>query len=275
MFANPGILLHQGSQRMFTKIIRSLKNKPTRKSATYNLDRIRCCIDETFGYQPTDGTIWTSIRSNNIHRLTRNFLWKSTHNIYHVCSFWDHIPNFEIFGKCSTCQAIESLEHIMLECDAPGQRQVWRLTEILWKFRYPTWPKLNWGLLLGCGLAKFKSPRGKTIPAQNRFFTILVSTSMKLIWNLRNERVFETHTATSETEIHNGWVSLINAALKRDKLLTNRARFGSLAIKKQLVLDTWSGTLLDEDSLPDDWTRSEGVLVGIRSVTPSRNNGVG
>ncbi|KAJ7462840.1 hypothetical protein FB451DRAFT_1043521 [Mycena latifolia] len=273
MFTNPGILLKQGNQRLFTKIIRSLKDKPTRKSASFNLDRIRCCIEDTFGYQPTDSAIWASIRSNNIDRLTRNFLWKSTHNVYHVGSFWEHIPNLESFGQCPICQVLESLEHILLECDAPGQQQVWRLAERLWKFRYPTWPKLNWGLLLGCGLAKFKSPRGKSVPAQNRFFTILVSTSMKLIWNLRNERVFETHTAASETEIHNRWVSLMNAALKRDKLLTNRARLGSLATKRQLVLHTWSGTLLDEDSLPDDWTRSEGVLVGIRPVT--RKNGVG
>ncbi|KAJ7506394.1 hypothetical protein B0H11DRAFT_1707127, partial [Mycena galericulata] len=129
------------------------------------------------------------------------------------------------------------------------------------------------GLLLGCGLVRFKSPRGKTVPAQNRFFTTIISTSMKLIWTLRNERVFETHKAASETEIHNRWVSVMNTALRRDKLLTNKVRFGSLAIKKQLVLDTWSGTLLNEDSLPDDWTQSKGVLVGIRPIT--RNNGVG
>ncbi|KAJ7095072.1 hypothetical protein C8R44DRAFT_645044 [Mycena epipterygia] len=152
----------------------------------------------------------------------------------------------------------------MLECEAPGQRQVWRLTEILWKFRYPTLPKLNWGLLLGCGLARFKS---------RSFFTKIVLTSMRLIWNLRNERVFETHAMASENEIQNRWVSLINDALKRDMLLTNQAHFGSLAIKKQLVLDTWSGALFDEDSLPDDWTRSNGVLVGIWPIT--RKNGVG
>jgi hypothetical protein len=96
---------------------------------------------------------------------------------------------------------------------------------------------------------------------------------MSLIWNLRNERVFEAHTQASANEIHNHWVSLMNAALKRDRLLSNRTRFGSLATKKQLVLETWSGTLLDEDSLPDDWTRSEEVLVGIRHIT--RKNGVG
>ncbi|KAJ7328245.1 hypothetical protein DFH08DRAFT_635481, partial [Mycena albidolilacea] len=66
----------------------------------------------------------------------------------------------------------------------------------------------------------------------------------------------------SEAKIHNRWVAIMNTALKRDKLLMNRARFASLGIKKQLVLDTWSSALLDEDSLPDDWTKSEGVLVG-------------
>ncbi|KAJ7642518.1 hypothetical protein B0H17DRAFT_960125 [Mycena rosella] len=62
-----------GTERLFTKIIKSLRDKPTRKSTASNLDRIRCCIEETFGYQPTDSAIWTSIRSNNIHRLTRIF----------------------------------------------------------------------------------------------------------------------------------------------------------------------------------------------------------
>jgi hypothetical protein len=66
---------------------------------------------------------------------------------------------------------------------------------------------------------------------------------------------------------------MINGALKRDQILTNRTRFGSLAIGKQLVFDTWSGTLLDEDSLPDDWIKSKGVLVGIRPST--QTNGVG
>ncbi|KAJ6551930.1 hypothetical protein B0H19DRAFT_950337 [Mycena capillaripes] len=174
-------------------------------------------------------------------------------------------------GQCQSCGVLESLEHIMLECDAPGQHQVWRLTEIFCK--------LNWGLILGCGLARFTSPKGKPIPVQSRFFTIIVSTSKSLIWSLRNERVPETHTMASENKIHNRWeihnrcVSWMNAALNRDRLLSNCARFGSLATRKQLVLNTWSGTLLDEDSLPDDWTIVKGVLGGIRPTT--RKNRVG
>jgi ribonuclease HI len=52
---------------------------------------------------------------------------------------------------------------------------------------------------------------------------------------------------------------MMNGTLKRDQMLTNRVRFGPLARKKQLVLNTWSGTLPDEDSLLHDWINLKGV----------------
>jgi hypothetical protein len=50
-------------------------------------------------------------------------------------------------------------------------------------------------------------------------------------------------------------------------------KFGALAFKKQLVLNTWSGLLLDEDSLLDDWTYEEGVLVAIQPLTDKTGMG--
>ncbi|KAJ6460550.1 hypothetical protein C8R45DRAFT_842622 [Mycena sanguinolenta] len=169
--------------------------------------------------------------------------------------------------------APESMEHILLECEKPGRREVWRLTESLWQLKFSDWPKMNWGLLLRCGLARFWSSQGKILPAKNRLFPIVVSISMRIIGYLRNQCVFETHSSPSEQEINSHWVSMMNATLRQDQLLTNTARFGDLAIKKQLVLNTWGGTLFDEDSLPDDWTKTKGVLVGIQLIT--REIGVG
>ncbi len=40
-------------------------------------------------------------------------------------------------------------------------------------------------------------------------------------------------------------------------------QFGQHSHKKSLVLKTWQGTLLEEGSLPEDWTTINGVLVGI------------
>ncbi|KAJ6451759.1 hypothetical protein C8R45DRAFT_768959, partial [Mycena sanguinolenta] len=170
------------------KIIRSLRDRPKRKSTEYNLDRIRCSIQDEFDFEPTDTAIWSSIRSVNIQRLTRNFLWKCLHNVFHVGEFWGHVPNLEFLGECQTCRVPESMEDILLECNARGQNQVRHLAETLWKSRYLDWPNLNWGLLLGCGLTRFKSSHGVIVPAKNRFFTIIVSLSIQLIWNLRNER---------------------------------------------------------------------------------------
>ena len=54
------------------------------------------------------------------------------------------------------------------------------------------------------------------------------------------------------SEIHNQWLKAVNVALQRDRHLTDKVKFGPLALKKQLVLNTWSGLLIDEDSLPED-----------------------
>ena len=42
-----------------------------------------------------------------------------------------------------------------------------------------------------------------------------------------------------------------------------KQQYGSFATKKNLVLKTWSGTLKNENTLPDDWINMPGVLVGV------------
>jgi hypothetical protein len=74
------------------------------------------------------------------------------------------------------------------------------------------------------------------------------------------------------THIYDQWLNTVNRASTRDHLLTDKIKFGPLVLKKQLVLNTWSGLLLDEDSLPDDWTY-ERALVGMRPI--NNRNGIG
>ena len=56
--------------------------------------------------------------------------------------------------------------------------------------------------------------------------------------------------------------------LKFDKLQTDTKRYGSRAIKADLVLKTWSGVLLNKENLPDNWIWESGVLVGITPRQP-------
>ncbi|KAJ7919712.1 hypothetical protein B0H13DRAFT_1515080, partial [Mycena leptocephala] len=71
-------------------------------------------------------------------------------------------------------------------------------------------------------------------------------------------------TPPSTNEVHSRWLKIINERLEIDKNLTNKLKYGKQhALVPSLVLETWSGTLLDEDELPEDWLREPGVLVGI------------
>ncbi|KAJ6622257.1 hypothetical protein B0H10DRAFT_1788385 [Mycena sp. CBHHK59/15] len=134
--------------------------------------------------------------------------------------------------------------------------------------KYSNWPTLSWGLILGCNLVKFKHSNGKLIPAMGRLFAISEYGPRLTIWNIRNDKVLKNpHRNITDVEIHNRWLKSVNSALGRDRILTNKMKFGNLALNKDLVLRTWSGLLMNEAALPDDWTYTVGVLVGIQPLT--------
>ncbi|KAJ6619619.1 hypothetical protein B0H10DRAFT_1793197 [Mycena sp. CBHHK59/15] len=62
--------------------------------------------------------------------------------------------------------------------------------------------------------------------------------------------------------IHTHWLKLVDSPLRCDRILTDKVKFCPLALRKQIVLNTWSGLLMNEDSLPDDWTLTEGGFSG-------------
>ncbi|KAJ7118506.1 hypothetical protein C8R43DRAFT_960289 [Mycena crocata] len=129
-------------------------------------------------------------------------------------------------------QIPETLEHIALECDASGAKLIWNLTQQLWEMKYPNWPRMNWGLILGCRLDLKRT-------GYSPLFAMLISTSWHLIWNIRNDQVLKNpDKVIMETEIHNKWLKSVNDTLKRDRILINKIKFGKLAFNKDLVLRT-------------------------------------
>jgi hypothetical protein len=120
-------------------------------------------------------------------------------------------------------------------------------------------------VFLGCNLVQFKTTKGAIIPEKGHLFAILVSVAWHEIWWLRVDRVLcNPGKIHSGQAIYNQWFKSVNTSPNRDRILTDKLRFGTLSLNKQLVLNTWSGLLLHEDSLPDDWTYTKRVLVGIQ-----------
>ncbi|KAJ7860650.1 hypothetical protein B0H13DRAFT_2237362 [Mycena leptocephala] len=236
------------------------------------LDRTRYAVKAQCGKVPMDEDIWQSIRHKDIDRRVRNFLWRSMHQSYKCGTYWRNIPSFEHWAVCPVCDVEETIEHILFECNAPGQELIWNLCRELWEKKYNTMPNMSFGLVLGCGFAEFRNSKGKKMAQANRFFKIIVSESAFLRWKIRCERVISGESPHSESEIHNRWVACINKRLKIDRLLTDRSRYGSRAMDTKTVLKTWDGVLMDNQNLPDNWIWQSGVLVGIGKFRPPGRN---
>jgi hypothetical protein len=134
------------------------------------------------------------------------------------------------------------------------------------------WPYLGIGLLIGITQVSFPDPNNPDRPSQalSRLFKILVSESAYLIWLLQCERVIEhqNRRLASPNEIQNRWLTAINGRLRIDRCMTSRYRYKERAIPAHVVRDTWTGILMNEEDLPEEWEKDSGpgVLVGIEPI---------
>jgi len=238
----------------------------SRLSTIINLDITRHAVNDLTGHMPTDAQMWHSIRSKDITRTIRVFLWKVLHKTQKCGDYWLNIPTFEHRGTCFECGVEDSITHILTECSTPGQSEIWNLAKKVWLKKHDSWPTIKGlGLIVGCCMAKFHNEKSQRKFGAERLYRILMTESAHLIWRIRCERVLERsdrdqwHTAK---EISNRWQSTLNKRLALDQAMTSR-KYGSKAIKAKTVLHTWSGILQNEQSLPDDWIGFPGVLVGI------------
>ncbi|KAJ7136376.1 ribonuclease H-like protein [Mycena crocata] len=268
-----GVKLCTGSQASFYKAIRANKPKPDRVKTRVMLDITRHAARELSGETPTDERIWLSIRNQDITRTTREFMWKCLHQAYKIGTYWRNIPTYEHWAVCRHCDVDETMEHILLECNAPGRELLWSLAKKLWELKGYQWPEMSYGTIFACGLADVRDSRGKRDSGANRLFRILISETAHQIWKLRCTRVIQRgndpalyHT---EAELHNKWLFCINTRLKHDALLTDSRKFGRRALDIKKVQNTWKGVLKDPENLPDIWVRQSGFLVGIPPFCPS------
>ena len=96
---------------------------------------------------------------------------------------------------CCHDNELETMEHILLRCITPGQKELWALTKELWRKKYPAWIEPTLGTIFGCATAEFKDEEGKPKANQARLCKILISETTHLIWSLRCERIIKRNNA--------------------------------------------------------------------------------
>ncbi|KIJ26067.1 hypothetical protein M422DRAFT_192682 [Sphaerobolus stellatus SS14] len=160
------------------------------------------------------------------------------------------------------------MEHMFLECQSSGQKVIWQLAKTLWSQTGLPWPDINLGTILGCGLANFKTKKGKPDKAKRRLFKIIVSESAYQIWKIRCEwriqRQCNPDLKISDHEIRNRWRKLMSSQIHMDILCSDTTQYKKKAFVPSAVQRTW-GDLLKTENIrglcPEDIT---GFLVGMK-----------
>ncbi|KAF8295408.1 hypothetical protein DL93DRAFT_2091695 [Clavulina sp. PMI_390] len=285
-----GARLSTANQKTMYKGIRHKKNKETSQveRTEKNMEGARIAALEISGTNPTNTKIWCSLlRNKNIPNNIRIFLWKLMHSAHKVGPYWRRIPNYKERSQCTgeTCKGeLESMEHILLECPHNHGEAVWEIAQQILRKKEIDWPG-NFSLdhIRACGITeicKNEDENNTRRPGATRLFTIIISECAFIIWKLRNERIFANKTDANDnnddndepqreitrTEAQNRALSALDTRLTVDCLTL---RIGKLSPKqwgkhKNKVLRTWSGVVVNRDgsSLPEDWIKTRGVLVG-------------
>ena len=218
---------------------------------------------------PTDEKIWKAIRSKILQLECRYFLWMLAHDAYQVGNKWLREKAPEDIKRRAYCQvcdgAVETLHHILFDCECTERELIWELTEKLWLETGERWHTPSLGIVVGAACASFPTSEGAPKPARERLWTILIAESAHLIWKLRCERVIKREgLAFNEAEVRTRWKAIIELRLDMDRRLTSRRRYGHQALSASLVEGTWTPVLRDRESLPTKWVTDIGVLVGIQ-----------
>ncbi|KAK0494668.1 hypothetical protein EDD18DRAFT_1310374 [Armillaria luteobubalina] len=94
-----------------------------------NLERTHAAMEALTGKQPTDKLIWSGIHHKDFSALMKQFLWMTMHDTYKIGSWWEDKPGYEQQSRCASCNATDSMEHILFEWEEPDQCQLWTKKE--------------------------------------------------------------------------------------------------------------------------------------------------
>ncbi|KAJ7586085.1 hypothetical protein C8J56DRAFT_788047, partial [Mycena floridula] len=171
-----GIRITEITQSMAYKAILERKTEELgeRPATKRNTQAIKQFIQNEMGTRLTTRQIWLSIRTETIpHHIHNFYYYLAIHQGQRIGSWWKHIP------ECSECQfcyqcpgVVETMSHILFECESPTQCIIWNLACTLFERKGGTWPGTSLAMILGCNLLQFDDGSAKKIkqPGLTRLF---------------------------------------------------------------------------------------------------------
>ena len=182
-----GAKLQSLTQSKAYKIIQSLKmaeeshkQKLNWKQTKKNLRAFaQEATEEALHFRPSPNLIWKSIRSKDIPHNIQSFLWMTLHDGYKIGHYWDNIQNHKDRGICKTCDVHETMQHILTQCRAPGQEQIWKMALKIWQLKNKEDLHPTVGQLFAYNIPQPKKPKGDQTELNNTQTTIYTLISPK------------------------------------------------------------------------------------------------
>ncbi|KAI0653304.1 hypothetical protein C8Q70DRAFT_928014, partial [Cubamyces menziesii] len=264
------------TQKLAYKGIRIAKGgkEPLTTKTAERLARVTRAVESHDGSLNSVEALWGAIQGEAIDKKPRDFIWKALHGGHRVGSFWRNIPGCEGRAKCSKCNTTETMWHILGECGATGGAHLWGIAKRFLQNRdivIPDRPTAE--LQLGMPLCEVKDEEDNLRIGETRLLRIITTETTYLVWKVRCERVIEWEgdpgREHSPADLTRRWYAAINARLDLDMKKTSKRLAGRKAAPVQRVLATWTGSLENQNDLPEDWTGSAGVLVGRPDMRPN------
>ncbi|KAI0056160.1 ribonuclease H-like protein [Artomyces pyxidatus] len=268
-----GAKLSTITQRIAYKGVRAQKQYTHTPGTETRVSMTQEALQAFNGELETKATIWKGCQNKDLRRNIQQFLYKALYNVQRVGDWWNNIPGYEHRSICPYCEEDnENMSHILTECTHNARETIWELAKSLWPYGDESWPTINLGIILASGCLSVpkteedKNDRPDSIGAikrrgASRLLRILISESAHLIWVLRCERAIQGITHTKK-QITTRWRRAINKRLTLDRVTASKIIKKPKAILK--VIYTWTGTIKDENNIPQDWVSNPEVLVGIK-----------
>ena len=246
--------------------IRRSKPHPDRPTSSENIQTMKEAIEHYTRNAKTEETIWMSIRKPPIHPKISQFLFRVIHSMYKLGIFWTRMEAVADCSLCTTCNMLESMDHILTQCHSLPTQLIWQLAKETWPHTNFPWPEITLGTILGSGclsvpqIINQEQNKNKTHHCgATHLLQILLTKSAYQIWVLCCKRVIHDKPHNRQ-EIHQRWLCAINTRLTKDKVTaTNIKRNKGFT---NLVVNTWEHVLAKERVLPNSWINTCEVLVG-------------
>ncbi len=264
-----GAKLSTISQSTAYQGIMEKRHTPPRHSTQENLRIIKVAIEQTNGTMETEAIIWKNNKKPVLRTRVQQFLFKTIHKAFMIGKKWNDIWNFEHRATCKVCGETESMNHIIINCNAIERHLIWAKAKEMWPHDPQQWPTTTIGTVIGIGSIAIPHRRAQQGGGNNavstrsksktRLLQILISEASHLIWVLRCERAIrgKQHTVP---QIKARWIKAINNRLTTDRIMATKIK-RDLTFSK-LVNGTWKATLKRRNIPHQNWLHRLEVFSG-------------